>query len=113
MCGGIDGRGEPVRTADDEDQPFGDSVHLLFHPMGKLYRAELLAVFVEQDDRVARLEGFQDQLGLFFLLLLYAQAFGVLQFRDDFQLERGIVACPLHIVTDGGDVMFLYGLSYN
>ena len=105
--------GESVRASDDENEPFVDGMHLFLGPFGKFDGAEFLAVFVKQHHYVTRLQRFQYQFAFFFLLLFHAQALGVLQFGNDFHVKRSIMLDAFHIVIDGGDVMFLYGASYD
>ena len=70
VCLFVDARRETVGSAHDEHHPFQSGCHPLFHPCGELHRTMFPSVFVQQDDMVARLERFQQQIR-FFLLLLF------------------------------------------
>lgn len=70
-------------------------------------------MFIEQHNPVGRLERFQQQVGLLFFLLLFRQAFRVLQFRNDFDVEGQIVPYAFGIFLDSGNEVRVVGLSYN
>ena len=94
--------GKTVRAAHHEDQPFADGVHLPLHILCKFHGAHFPSAFVQQDNRVARLERTQDEVGLLLLLHVGGEVLGVLQLGDDLEVERQVTARALHVVVDGG-----------
>ena len=96
LCRSVYGRRESVGTAYDENQPL-DRVHLPFYPGGELDGAEFFAVLVKQYRHIAWLEGFQYQFAFLLFLLFFAEAFGVLQFGDDFDVERDVMLDARHV----------------
>ena len=97
----IDGIAEAVGSSDDERQVFAGR-HLLLKVIGELDRAELASVLIEQDDVHSRRETCQDRFAFGNLDLLFRERLGVLQIRQDNELERQIVLEPLLVVVDKG-----------
>lgn len=93
----IEGRGEAVRAADDEDQAARGLLSAL-KPRGQFYAAQFLAVLVEEDDRVANLNLPQDEFSLLFFLLFLGKLPCILQVGNDGDGER-------HVVGDAADVV--------
>ena len=63
---------ESVGTPDDKYESPGCSL-LALYPFGKLYASELLSVLIHQHHGIRRLNQFQNQFTLPFLLLLFAE----------------------------------------
>ena len=101
---------ESVRTTDDKYESPGCSL-LALYPFGKLDASELLSVLIHQHHGVRRLNQFQNQFTLPFLLLLFAEALGVLELRDGSDVEGHVVGDALGIILDASDEMLVDGLS--
>lgn len=72
---------ESVRTADDKHES-SDCSLLALYPFGKFDASELQSVLIHQHHGIRRLNQFQNQFTLPFLLLLFAETLGVLEFRN-------------------------------
>ena len=106
----IDGIGEAVGTTDDEDESASRRL-LALQPLGIFDASELLSVLIQQDDGVGWLDEFEDEFSLTLLLLLFAEALGVLELRDGSDGERHVVGDALGIILDASDEMLVDGLS--
>ena len=106
----VDWLREAVGTADDKDKPSGSGL-LALYPFGKLDASELLAVLIHQYHGVRRLNQFQNQFTLPFLLLLFAETLGVLEFRNRCYVEGHIVGDALGIILDARYEMLVYSLA--
>ena len=106
----VDGLGKTVWTADDKHQSASRSLFALY-PFGKLDASELLPMLIHQDNGVGRLELLEYQLALTVLLLLFAEALGVLELRDGGDRERHVVGDALCVVLDASDEMLVDGLA--
>lgn len=106
----IYGLRETVGTAYHEYESASRSL-LAFQPFGVLDTSEFLSMLIEQYHGVGWLYQFQDHFPLSFLLLLFAEALGVLELRDGSDIERHIVGDALGIVLDACDEMLINGLS--
>ena len=106
----IDRLRETVWSADDKDEAAGGGL-LALQPLGVLDAPKLLSMFIEQHHGVGWLNLFQYQFTLTFLLLLFAEALGVLQLGDGGDGERHIVSDALGIVLDASDEMLVDGLA--
>ena len=101
---------ETVGAANHEHESSGSGL-LALYPLGKLDAAELLSVLIHQHHGVRRLNQFQNQFTLPFLLLLFAEALGVLELRDGSDVEGHVVGDALGIILDASDEMLVDGLS--
>ena len=106
----VDGLRETVGAADDEHQPAGRSL-FPFQPLGKLHAAEFLSVLIHQHHGVGGLQEFENHFPLPFLLLLLAEALGVLQLGQGGDGERHVVGDALGIVVDARYEMLVDGLA--
>ena len=106
----IDCLRESVRTPDDKYESPGCSL-LALYPFGKLDASELLSVLIHQHHGVRRLNQFQNQFTLPFLLLLFAETLGVLELRNRCYIEGHIVGDALGIIFDARNEMLVYGLA--
>ena len=103
---------EAVWSADDENQSFGAGNHLFFKASGKFNGGELLAVFVQKDDLVGRLQLAQNQRTLSGFLLFLAEGFAVARVGEFLHLERGIMSDAAHVFLDAGDEVVLVCFAY-
>ena len=94
----IDGIGEAVGTTDDEDESASSRLFAL-QPLGIFDASELLSVLIQQDDGVGWLDEFEDEFSLTLLLLLFAEALGVLELRDSG--DGDIYSVYLKLVSHG------------
>mgnify|MGYP007014445340 CR=1 FL=1 len=78
---------ESVRTTDDKDKSSSRSL-LAFYPFGKLDASEFLSMLIHQYHGIGRLQEFQNQFSFPFLLLLFAEALGILELRNCRNVER-------------------------
>lgn len=101
---------ESVRTPDDKYESPGCSL-LALYPFGKLDASELLSVLIHQHHGIRRLNQFQNQFTLPFLLLLFAETLGVLELRNRCYIEGHIVGDALGIILDARNEMLVYGLA--
>ena len=99
-CRPIDRLAKPIRASHHKQQPLGHGVHLLLDISGKLHGGKLLAMLVEQDQVIPRLQSLQDQLSLPLLLLCLREVLGVLNIRYHLQLERDVVGQSSTILLD-------------
>ena len=106
----IDGIGEAVGTTDDEDESASRRL-LALQPLGIFDASELLSVLIQQDDGVGWLDEFEDEFSLTLLLLLFAEALGILELRDGSDGEGHVVGDALGIILDASDEMLVDGLS--
>ena len=95
----IDGVAETVGAADDERQVFARR-HLLLEVIGELNRAELAAVFVQQNDIHGGREGLQNEVAFGGFYLVLGERFGVLEIGQHDDLKRHIVLEPLLVFID-------------
>ena len=107
----IDGRGEAVGASDDEHQSAGILL-LLFKPAGQFHTAVFVAVFIEQDDMVRRLQLLEYQFSLGDLLLFLGEVLRVAQFGNGNDVKGHIVANAFSIVIDAGCEMLVDGFPY-
>jgi hypothetical protein len=101
---------ESVRTPDDKYESPGSSL-LALYPFGKLDASELQSVLIHQHHGIGRLNQFQNQFTLPFLLLLFAETLGVLELRNRCYIEGHIVGDALGIILDARNEMLVYGLA--
>ena len=101
---------EAVGAADHEHESSGSGL-LSLYPLGKLDAAELLSVLIQQDDGVGWLDEVEDEFSLTLLVLLFAEALGVLELRDGSDGEGHVVGDALGIILDASDEMLVDGLS--
>ena len=101
---------ETVGAANHEHESSGSGL-LALYPLGKLYAAELLSVFIHQHHGIRRLNLLQNQFTLPFLLLLFAKALGILELRDGGDAEGHVVGDALGIILDARHEMLVHGLS--
>ena len=106
----IDGIGETVWATNDKDKSASRCL-LALQPLGVFDASELLSMLIQQDDCVGRLDEFENEFSLALLLLLFAEALGVLELRDGGDGERNVVGDALGIVLDASNKMLIYGLS--
>lgn len=104
---------EAVRPADDKNQAFRARGHLFFKAFGEVYRGELLAVFVQKNDLVGRLQLAHDQETFGGFLLLLAKSLAVARVGDFLHLKRGIMPNPPDIFLDAGDEVVFISFSYD
>ena len=95
----IDGFGEAVGTADDEDE-VSTGTHLPLQEIGELDIAELASVFIEQQHVHGGGEIAQYRFALGGLDLLFGERFGILEIGQHDELERHIVNEPLTVLVD-------------
>ena len=108
---GIDLLGEAVRSADDKHEP-ASRMGFPFYPSCELGAAQFGAMLVQQNHRVLGLQLTEDQLALGPFLLLFAEAFGGLQFWNGHQLEWHVMADALHVGGDASREMLVVGLAH-
>ena len=108
---GIDGRGETLRTSDDDDESTS-GVARVFEPAGQFDAAVFVPMLVEQYDGVRGLQLFEDEFTLSGLLLFFREILGVLEFGDGDELERHIVADALNVVVDACLEMLVGGFPH-
>ena len=60
---------------------------------------------------IRRLQKLQNQFSLPFLLLLFAEALGILELRNRGYIERHVVRDALGIILDARNEMLVHGLS--
>lgn len=101
---------ESVRTADDKHKPSSRSL-LAFYPLRKLYASEFQSMLIHQYHGIRRLQKLQNQFSLPFLLLLFAEALGILELRNRGYIERHVVGDALGIILDARNEMLVHGLS--
>ena len=100
--GGIDGRGESVGAADDEDETTGACGLTLLEILAETYAGELATAFVEEDEPVAVGDALEDEFSLPLFLLLGREGLGLTELGDDLELEGNVVAETTDIVVDKG-----------
>ena len=101
---------EAVGAANHEHESSGSGL-LALYPLGKLDAAELLSVLIHQHHGIRRLNLLQNQFTLPFLLLLFAEALGILELRDGSDVEGHVVGDALGIILDARHEMLIHGLS--
>ena len=104
------GIGESVGAADDEDESASRGL-LALQPLGILYASELLSVLIQQHHGVGGLNQLEYQFSLALLLLLFAEALGVLELRYRGDMEGHVVGDALGIVLDARHEVLVDGLS--
>ena len=109
----VDGVGEAVRAADDEDEALRPRSHLLLHPGGKLHAGPFAAVLVEERHVIACLQALLYHFALAFLLLVLAESLGVLEFRDDLYGEWNVVADAVNVFPYDGVEPLVCGLAHH
>ena len=97
----IDRVAKTVGSTNDERQVFARR-HLLLEVIGELNRAELAAVFVQQNDIHGGREGLQNEVSFGCLDLIFGQGLGVLEIRQHDDLKRHIVPQALLVFIDEG-----------
>lgn len=91
----IDISGESVWTTNDEYESLADCIHLFCHPIREFDAAKLLAMLIEQNYVVARLELLQYEFSFLLLLLFSREVLRVSQFGNGHYIKSDIV---LHAV---------------
>ena len=97
---GIDLGREAVGASDEEDKATCEGVLLALYPLGKLDAAEGLAVLVEEDKVVSRLELLEDELAFGLFLQVGGEGLGVSELGNDGYVEGGVVLEAGGIVVD-------------
>jgi len=95
----IDLLAETVRSADDERQ-VTTGRHLLLQPIGKLDRAELLAVLVKQHHIHRGREETQHGFAFGGFDLFLGERLGVFEVRQHYQLKRHVVLEPFAVLVN-------------
>ena len=106
----VDGFGEAVGAADDEDEASA-ALLLLTQPCGEVEAPALDAVLVEEDNGVAGLYQGENELALFVLLLVLGEVAGVAELGDDMDVEGHIVVDTVAVVVDARDIEFVCRLA--
>ena len=107
----IDGRREPIRATDDENQAARATAVLTIEESGELYGAKLSPTFVEQPNGITVFHRTQEQFALAFFLLFERERFRILQFGNHFELKRHIVFNPAGVIVDEGRKMLVDGAT--
>ena len=102
---------EAVGAPDEEDKATCEGVLLALYPLGKLDAAEGLAVLVEENKVVSRLELLEDELAFGLLLLVGGEGLGVFQFGYGDDVKSHIVLETSGIVVDETYEMWVHGLT--
>ena len=107
----IDLLGESVWAAHDEHQALAAAGHAALQPLAEVHRRALGAVFVEQDDVVAALEGGEQGAAFGNLLLGLAHVAGALHVADVADVELHIMLQALDIFVDALTNVAYFGLA--
>ena len=102
---------ESVGAANDKHQSFGGNLLFLLNPRGKFGRAKLLAALVEQNDRIATVDGFKNKFALGLFLLRLAQLASILKFGNNFNVKRGEMFHSSRIIINGCDNILVHRAS--
>lgn len=99
----IDLGAEAVGATNDEDEAFYTAIHTFLEPVGILDRAELRALFIEQNNAVGLVEQAEDSLALGGFLLRLGEVFGVTNvgYVCDIEAVIEVYALGIHIYKRG------------
>lgn len=110
---GIDILRKSVWATNHKNDALAARSHEFFEIFRKLDRCELLAVFVQKNDVVARLKLRQQQKTLRFFLQFLAQGLAVADVGNFLHLERCIMPKPANILLDAGYQIFIVRFPYD
>lgn len=110
---GIDILRKSVGTANHKNDALAARSHEFFEIFRKIHRCELLAVFVQKNDVIARLKLRQQQKTLRFFLLLLAQSLAVANVGNLLHLERNVMPKPADILLDAGYQVIFVRFPYD
>ena len=100
LSSGIDAGREAIRTADKQDEALRHGLQTLLHPLAELTAGHLASPLIEQDQHIARLQTFEDEVGLTLFLLLFAERLGIAEVGYLFEGGRQIMCEPLNVFFD-------------
>ena len=87
-------------------------MHLLLHITRELHTTQFLTMLIQQHHMIARLKLLQNQFPLLLFLLVSRKVLGVLEFRNDDDVEAYVMLHTCSIIINQINEMLIHRLSH-